>query len=219
MATLPPLAREMTMGGAPAVTIFTALAVFFSLVVAVFTYFGPYLYPRYFNLTFAFLIAVLALVTTGVTEWAREAVRKPFIIYDYMYSNTLRLDEVNRVREQGILKSARWVRTREVDPQNPYAAGQDIFRVECASCHSVNGYNSIRFAVKGWRLSMIDYQLQHLNELKGFMPPFVGTAEERRALALWLASLNPAPPPALEPMYPAEKAGTAPSAPPGEQKP
>jgi hypothetical protein len=83
----------------------------------------------------------------------------------------------------------------------------------------VNGYNGIRFAVKGWRLSMIDYQLQHLNELKGFMPPFVGTTEERGALALWLASLNPAPTLAPEPSYPAEKAGTAPPANPGEQKP
>jgi len=219
MSTLPQMAREMTMGAAPAVTIFTALAVFFSLLVAVFTYFGPYLYPRYFNLTFAFLIAVLALATTGVTEWAREAVRKPFIIYNYMYSNTLRVDEIGRVRQQGILKSALWVRTHAVDPQNPYAAGEDIYRVECASCHSVNGYNSMRFAVKGWRLSMIDYQLQHLHELKGFMPPFVGTTEERQALVLWLANLNPEPVLAPEPAYPAEKAVAAPATNPGEQKP
>jgi cytochrome bd-type quinol oxidase subunit 1 len=217
MSRLPQMAREMTMGSAPAVTMFTALAVFFSLLVAVSTYFGPYLYPRYFNLTFAFLIAVLALATTGVTEWAREAVRKPFIIYDYMYSNTIRVDELNRVRQQGILKSALWVRSHEIE--NPLAAGGEIFRVECASCHSVNGYNSIRFAVKGWRRSMIDYQLQHLNELKGFMPPFVGMSEERQALALWLANLNPEPALAPEPPYPAEKAGAAPFTHPGEQKP
>jgi len=217
VSTLPQLAREMTMGAAPAVTIFTALAVFFSLLVAVFTYFGPYLYPRYFNLTFAFLIAVLALATTGVTEWAREAVRKPFVIYNYMYSNTIRVNDLNRVRQQGILKSALWVRTHAVDPQNPSAAGEDIFRVECASCHSVNGYNSMRFAVKGWRRSMIDYQLQHLNELKGFMPPFVGTTEERQALALWLVNLNPELAP--EPAYPAEKTGAAPPTNPGEPKP
>ena len=95
----------------------------------------------------------------------------------------------------------------------------EIFRVECASCHSVNGYNSIRFAVKGWRRSMIDYQLQHLNELKGFMPPFVGTTEERQALARWLVNLNPELAPAPEPLYPAEKAGAAPLTHPGEQKP
>jgi mono/diheme cytochrome c family protein len=65
--------------------------------------------------------------------------------------------------------------------------------VQCASCHTVNGYNSIRFAVKGWSWVMIDYQLVHLSELKGFMPPFVGTEAERKALGAWLASLNPAP--------------------------
>ncbi len=40
---------------------------------------------------------------------------------------------------------------------------------------------------------MIDYELAHLSELKGFMPPFVGTEAERKALGAWLASLNPPP--------------------------
>jgi hypothetical protein len=40
---------------------------------------------------------------------------------------------------------------------------------------------------------MIDYQLDHLSTLKGFMPAFVGTEEERQALGAWLASLNPPP--------------------------
>ena len=71
--------------------------------------------------------------------------------------------------------------------------------MECASCHTVNGYNSIRFAVKGWNGAMIDYQLVHLNELKGFMPPFVGTEAERKALGAWLASLNPPAGNAIEP--------------------
>ncbi len=37
------------------------------------------------------------------------------------------------------------------------AAGEEVFRVQCASCHTVDGYNSIRFAVKGWSWVMIDY--------------------------------------------------------------
>jgi hypothetical protein len=193
IATLPPLAREISMGAAPPVTIFAGLSIFFSALVVVFTYFGPYQHPRYFNLTFAFVIAVLALSTTAVTEWVREAVRKPYIIYDYMYANTLRLEDMPRLREQGILKSARFVRHREVDLQNLAESGRDVFRVQCALCHTVDGYNSIRFAVKGWSAAMIDYQLRHLNELKGFMPPFVGTEAERQALGVWLLSLNPQP--------------------------
>jgi len=217
ISTLPPLAREISMGAAPAVTIFAGLSIFFSALVVTFTYFGPYQHPRYFNLTSAFVIAVLALSTTGVTEWVREAVRKPYIIYNYMYANTLRVEDMSRVRQQGILKSARFVRHHEVDPLKPLESGVEVFRVQCSSCHTVDGYNSIRFAVKGWSSEMIEYQLLHLNELKGFMPPFVGTDVERQALRDWLLSLNPQPA-MREPPRPGVEA-KAPAVPPGASKP
>jgi len=191
--TLPSMAREISMGGAPAVSIFAGLSIFFSALVMAFTYFGPLRRPRTFSLVFAVLIAVLALSTTAVTEWVREAVRKPYIIYGYMYSNGLRLEDVQRVRAQGVLKSARWVRHRELDPQNLEPAGEEIYRVQCSSCHTVDGYNSVRLAVRGWSWAMIDYQLDHLSTLKGFMPAFVGTEAERQALGAWLAALNPPP--------------------------
>jgi hypothetical protein len=193
ISTLPSMAREISMGAVPAVTIFAGLSIFFSALVVAFTYFGPYQHPRYFNLVFAFLLAVLALSTTGVTEWVREAVRKPYIIYGYMYANNIRVADIERVREQGVLKSARWVRWHDVDPNALERAGEEVFRVQCASCHTVKGYNSIRFAVKGWSWAMIDYQLAHLSALKGFMPAFVGTDAERQALGAWLVSLNPVP--------------------------
>jgi hypothetical protein len=140
-------------------------------------------------------------------------VRKPFIIYDYMYANSLRVEDVDRVRQQGVLRSARWVRHHEVNPNALEPAGEDVFRAQCASCHTVDGYNSIRFAVKGWSWVMIDYQLQHLNELKGFMPPFVGTEEERKALGAWLASMGP-PASSVE-VSPGVKTETPPAAPEG----
>jgi len=207
ISTLPSMAREISMGGAPAVTIFAALSIFFSALVMVFTYFGPHKRPRHFNLAFAFLLAVLALATTGVTEWVREAVRKPYIIYGYMYSNGLRVADLERVREQGVLKSARWVRQHEVDPRALEGTGAEVFRVQCASCHTVDGYNGIRVAVKGWSRAMIDYQLAHLDSLKGFMPAFVGSGAERQALGAWLASLNPMP--ANITIEPAPSAGKA----------
>jgi hypothetical protein len=36
---------------------------------------------------------------------------------------------------------------------------------------------------------MIDHALQRLHRLRGFMPPFLGTEAERKALAKWLAEL------------------------------
>jgi mono/diheme cytochrome c family protein len=215
IATLPTLAREISMGAAPAVTIFAGLSIFFSALVLLFTFFGPYLYPRHFNLTFAFVIASMAFCVTGVTEWVREAVRKPFIIYDYMYSNSVRIRDMDAVRAAGVLPSAKFVRHRGDPAENPMLAGEDLFRVQCQACHTVDGYNSIRFAVKGWPQDMIEYQLLNLEKLKGFMPPFAGNEAERKALAAWLASLNPRPD-QREPDWrsgappPAERAGPPP---------
>lgn len=43
--------------------------------------------------------------------------------------------------------------------------------------------------IYGWDEKMIDQALQRLHRLRGFMPPFVGTEDERKALAKWLAKI------------------------------
>lgn len=190
ISRIPPLAREISMGGAPAVTIFAGMSVALSALIVVLTYFGPYRRPQEASILTVAMIAALGLGATGATEWVREAVRKPYIIYGYMYSNAVRLEQVAALSERGILAEAKWVTLR--DPSDPdwRRVGHEIFRTECRSCHTVDGYNGMRLMVKGWREEFVDYQLQHLNELKGFMPPFIGTDAERRALARWLASLG-----------------------------
>ena len=190
ISQIPPMAREISMGGAPAVTIFAGLSVVLSVLIVVVTYFGPYRRPQEASVLTVATIAVLGLAATGVTEWVREAVRKPYVIYGYMYSNALRLEQVADVRRTGLLAQAKWVTLR--DPSDPdwRRVGYEIFRTECRSCHTIDGYNGMRLMVKGWREEFVDYQLQHLNELKGFMPPFVGSDAERRVLARWLANLG-----------------------------
>lgn len=194
IAEIPPMAREISMGGAPAVTIFAGLSIVLSVVLVVFTFFGPFQRPQHFHVVFAALLAFIGLSLTGVTEWVREAVRKPYIIYGYMYSNSVHVVDVEKMRAQGALRTAKWVTTREVTPQNQMEVGRNLFITQCAQCHTIDGYNGIRPMVKGWREDFIDYQLQHLDELKGYMPPFIGTESERRALAAWLARLGAMPP-------------------------
>jgi cytochrome bd-type quinol oxidase subunit 1 len=189
ISQIPPLAREISMGGAPAVTIFAGLSVALSAMIVVLTYFGPYRRPQEAGILVAMTIAVLGLGVTGATEWVREAVRKPYIVYGYMYSNGIRVGEEQGLAARGILSSAKWVSLRDAGDADWARVGHEIFRVECRSCHTIDGYNGMRLMVKGWRQDFIDYQLQHLSELKGFMPPFVGTEAERRALARWLGHL------------------------------
>jgi hypothetical protein len=54
----------------------------------------------------------------------------------------------------------------------------------------VYGYNGIQIMVKGWPRALIRYSLDHLDELKGFMPPFVGSDAEREALTDWLYAIG-----------------------------
>jgi mono/diheme cytochrome c family protein len=200
ISRIPPLAREISMGGSPAVTIFAGLSIVLSAILFIFVFFGPFQRPQHFTLPYAFLLVLIGLSVTGVTEWVREAVRKPYVIYGYMYSNGITRREQMAIERGGALRTAKWVTIREVKGDNLQEAGRNLYEIQCASCHTIDGFNGLRFAVKGWREVFIDYQLKHLSELKGFMPPFMGTDEERQALAAWLADLNPTVPPVTEPL-------------------
>jgi len=69
-------------------------------------------------------------------------------------------------------------------------AAREIFRFQCASCHTLDGYNALRPLIHGWDEQMIDQALQRLHLLRsGVMPPFIGTETERKALARWLAEI------------------------------
>jgi cytochrome bd-type quinol oxidase subunit 1 len=190
ISQIPPLARDISMGGAPAVTIFAGLSIGLSVLIVALTYWGPYRRPQEAGIVLVAMIAVLGLGVTGVTEWVREAVRKPYVIYGYMYSNAIRVEDAAAISSEGVLARAKWVTVRDVNDPDWRRVGYQIFRSECRACHTLDGYNGMRPLVKGWREDFLDYQLQHLNELKGFMPPFIGTDDERRVLARWLASVG-----------------------------
>ncbi len=188
--TLPDMAFDIISGGAPAVTLFAAAGVFFSILIFVFAYFLPYRHPERFPVALAVLFLMLGLSVTAVSEWVREAIRKPFIIYDYMYSNNVFKTEADNFRIAGILPSAKWAAVNSVDEANIMKAGEQVFKLQCQSCHTVQGYNGIKILTKGWQEPFIENQIEHLNQLKGFMPPFMGSESEKKALAKWLYELN-----------------------------
>ncbi|MFZ5816262.1 MAG: cytochrome ubiquinol oxidase subunit I [Bacillota bacterium] len=189
MAVIPPDARELAMGGAAPVAIMNAGTLIFSVIILGGIYFGPFLRPAKTSITFAVVMLALGLLATGGAEWVREGVRKPYVIYGYLYSNGHFVGE--QPYAEGVLTRAKWSVYGSVEnAPSLVAAGQDLFRVECASCHTVNGYNGIRPLVKGWTADFAYDQIGRLNMLKGYMPPFLGNDQERKALATYLESLN-----------------------------
>lgn len=190
ISQIPPLARFISMGGAAAVTLFATATIFFSGLILLFAWLSPWKRPKEFTTTFAVMFMVLGFIVTGVTEWTREAVRKPFVIYDYMYSNGFKAEDATLYNSEGILPHAKWSTVKEATFDNRLQAGEQVFRMQCAHCHVVDGYNAVKPMVYGWDKEYTVDQLRRLHILKPFMPPVFGTQEEKEALAEWLVSLN-----------------------------
>jgi len=158
--------------------------------------------PARMHLAFSLVVALVALGAMGSFEFVRESIRKPFVISNYLYANSLYVTQIpgdggfsiDEVNEAGVLKSAKWINDREITPANQIAIGAEIFRVECQSCHTTHSYRGLKhyIALRRWDQNKIqamigDLQLMH----NGVMPPFAGTDAERAALAAFLSSIQP----------------------------
>lgn len=135
------------------------------------------------------------LVFWGYEERVREFIRKPYLIYNYMYVNGIRPTDVPYLNKVGILKHAVFVEEKDkvidANKTNLVAVGHKIYQIECRACHTENGINGLKKLTAGWSESAIK---NRLNNLPGggtpYMPPFVGTEAEKEALAAYIASLN-----------------------------
>ncbi len=147
-----------------------------------------YLLPRGFGIVAAIAAVILAGTVFGSFERVREGSRKPFVIYGYMYSNGVRVDEVERLNKEGFLSKARWASLGV--PAGPGARGEQIFRGQCQMCHSLNGYLAITTYIEGQDAEGLAAFFETLRGGRPGMPPIVGTEEEIKVLAKHLASLG-----------------------------
>ncbi len=224
------------------------VAVVGSLLVAVLTLVILLARRRAFGRLITGLILLAGLIAFGGGEWIREDLRKPYLIGQYMFVNSVRLPAAERIPEPppeagpvedrftvealnraGVLATSPWDSapaaflaeapesaslSAEERLEMEEAAGREVFKLLCFSCHSVDGYNAIRPLVQGKNPAAIDGTLGRLARVERFdgegaswsdlvrpghrlrtwgerrMPPFVGTDRERRALAVYLARLG-----------------------------
>jgi len=158
--------------------------------------------PGRMHLFFSLLVALVALGAMGSFEFVREAIRKPFVISNYLYANSLYSTQipgdagfsVDEVNAAGVLPSAKWVSNRDLTGSNQAGVGHEIFRVECQSCHTANAYRGLKhyIALRQWDESKIQAMVGGLEFMhNGVMPPFAGTDAERGALAVYLNTIEP----------------------------
>ena len=151
-------------------------------------YFFAYKNAAEFSLGQALAILLLALMATGAGEYSREMLRKPFVIGNWMYSNGVRVKDVSRINHEGYLAHSMWT----YDASSSYSRGEAIFRGECQSCHTMDGYRPIRQLLAGRDRENIHNFVTLLHEYKPdspyrkFMPPMTGTQQDVNDLADYL---------------------------------
>ena len=192
-------------------------------------YYLAYRNPLDFNLSHALAVLLLALMATGAGEYSREMLRKPYVIGYWMYSNGVRVPYVGRINQQGYLVHSNWIwsgpvlYSRLTDPNAPtltilndpaysYSRGEAIFRGECGSCHTMDGYRPMRQLLSGRDRANIGSFVTMLHDYKPdmpyrrFMPPMVGTQQDVNDLTGFLnAKVNPPAANGQKPMLTAQR--------------
>ena len=104
-----------------------------------------------------------------------------------MYSNSVLCSSLASIQDEGVLKSARWVKSRYIESSDPMEAGKEMFSFLCLPCHSMGGYrNNILERTLDMGHDDIMAVIEEMGHDKGFMPPFPGTGEEGEILVKYL---------------------------------
>ncbi len=192
LSVLPGQAHGLVMGKSPTIA---ALLPFWagglvSLLVVMLS--AGIVQPSYNLKPVACLAMVSALIVMGGFEWTREAARRPYVINEVMYSNGILKKDVEDVDKIGYLRTALWVQNKEISENDLAGAGKEIFMHQCYACHTVGGNNNdIIKASRNMSYRALLSYIQKIHQIRSFMPPFVGTKQEGRALATYIAgSLN-----------------------------
>jgi cytochrome bd-type quinol oxidase subunit 1 len=186
-ASLPPHIEEIIFQKMPqlrnAITIFLAcspLLILGGLIMAI-------RMPSGLSRSMAAIMLVIGFMYFGAFEFLREGGRRPYIIYDYMYSNAILKKDMAQVAQAGILKQAKWIEHRRISRDNVRAAGKELFNVLCLSCHSIGGpLNDINQQVRRNAPEELNLIFATMGRERPYMPPFAGNEFEKQILIHYL---------------------------------
>ncbi len=213
-----PASARAALAAASALNILMLLIFGLTIVVFAMLYLGPYRHPGWVSPGFAILFLALGMAAFTAGEYIREAVRKPYVVYNVVMSNGIYPGETGRLQQTGYLEGGTWtkayvahaypqaidaggriderglLRLPEADRR---ALGRILFQYHCNSCHSVVGYSGVRELTRGWTPPMLRDLVEHPEQVRYFMPPWAGTPEEASLLADFLRGVAPPAPPGM----------------------
>ena len=216
------------------------MVLIFVLTIVVFflLYLGPYRNPGWLSPGFAVALFLFGLAAFSVGEFVREAVRKPYIVYNVVLGNQILPREVSELRQRGYLERGIWTKAlvaqrypavlvddpsarggRRIEPRrlvelpvaDREALGEVLFQYHCNDCHAARvGYSAVGPLIQGRPRPMVRDLIEHLEIAHFFMPPWCGTPEEAELLTDYLMSIAPPRPAGMLPVF--DPATTAPGA-------
>jgi cytochrome bd-type quinol oxidase subunit 1 len=223
---LPDSARA-AMWAAPVLNVFMALLFAATGVVFLLLFFGPYRNPGMIRSPgFAACLFLFGITGFSTAEFIREAVRKPYVIYNVVLGNQVFAtgDEAQRLKAEGYLEGGVWTKAfvranypgtlvddpfgDVIDPQrllklprrDRIVLGGLIFQYHCNDCHAIaEGYSPVGPLVQGWSPAMIRALVKDPDKTRFTMPPWWGTPEEADLLTEYLSSIAPMKPAGMAP--------------------
>jgi cytochrome d ubiquinol oxidase subunit I len=188
LAAMPPDSRSWVLGGSVTMTMFMGMGIAASLLIGAYAL-GAFWYLKLnINGFTAALLCAIAFAATAGGEFVREGVRKPYSIRDVLYSNSLKQDELERLRTTGSVTDDPYPLRDGLDyPNDQLKTGAKVYRFQCSVCHTHDGANGLLELTGTWTLDQKRLNIAQLQRTKPFMPPFAGTAAELEALVQLLS--------------------------------
>ena len=214
----PAMAQHYLQGGSVIMLMFFTMCAGAISLIGVYGYWAVVINKKPVSLEMSVLLLLLAVGAAGGGEFVREGIRKPYLIYNHIYSNGFRVADVPAIQEKcdkreidTILRMSPWcVQPNDTgmtdeefyaldigdmgkdlrDYKTKIIKGSWVYDQQCLRCHSLDGYNSMKALTKGWSKEAISEVTTKLDEIKMFMPPFVGTLRDRDCLNFYVHSLN-----------------------------
>lgn len=216
---LPPSGKAIV-EGTGAMNVFAGLVVAVTAVVFGISLYAPMKRPRQVSRALAVSLFALGLMAIGASEFLREATRKPFVVFDYVYGHGLYKDEIAETQAEGVLRKGVYT-TAHVRLEHPQLLGPDgqvdtsridqlsaderldlgrtLFYYHCNDCHALRGYSGVVGLTRGWERVDVERVVQHPDRIHYFMPPWSGNDAEAELLIDFLVSIAPPHPLTGEP--------------------
>ncbi len=135
--------------------------------------------PRLYTRAVGIVMMCLGLIWFGQFEWMREAIRKPYVIVDFMYGNGIDVAAKEELKTDGLLPHIAFRTGND---------GADLFNRTCRSCHTMRGYKPLAPQFDGTDEAFIAKMIRGTGVMRGNMPPYLSNEAESKLIAAHIYS-------------------------------